>query len=177
MAQAASEADARQAEAGFRRDVLYHVKSISESYLIPDETQDTALMFVPSESIFADIHEKFEDVVQKAMRARVLIVSPSMLLLAVQVIQGLLRDVRMKEEAHKIQKEVRDLLDDVRRLGERVGKLQTHFRQANEDLTGIVTSAEKISGRGERIALVELDDPASPAVVSREPERKIGGLF
>lgn len=179
LAEAQNEQETKQAEAGFRRDVLYHVKSISESYLIADETQDTALMFVPSESIFADIHERFEDVVQKSMRARVLIVSPSMLLLAVQVIQGLLRDVRMKEEAHKIQKEVRELLDDVGRLKDRVLKLQGHFQQANDDISNILTSTSKVVRRGERITSMELDEPvALPAEPEPAPERKVlGGLF
>ena len=116
-------------------EVAYHVRAISENYLIPDETQDTAFMFVPSESIFADIHEHFDDVVQKAMRQRVVIVSPLMLMLSIQVVQSLLRDVRMREEAHKIQKEVRELLDDVGRLKDRVIALQKHFAQANGDIT------------------------------------------
>jgi DNA recombination protein RmuC len=101
-------------------------------------------MFVPSESIFADIHERFEDVVQKAMRARVVIVSPSMLMLSIQVMQGLLRDVRMREEAHTIQKEVRELLDDVGRLKDRVIALQKHFKQADNDIGDILTSTSKI---------------------------------
>lgn len=177
MGEAELEADRKQAEAGFRRDVLYHVKSIAESYLIPDETQDTALMFVPSESIFADIHERFEDVVQKSMRARVLIVSPSMLLLAVQVIQGLLRDVRMKEEAHKIQKEVRDMLDDVGRLKDRVLALQKHFAQANDDISNILTSTHKVVRRGERISTMELDEPLAIETGAGRQRRSAGELF
>ena len=108
-----SSEEVRQANAQFRTDIAVHVKAISEKYLIAGETQDTAFMFVPSESIFADIHERFEDVVQKASRARVVIVSPALLMLSVQVIQALLRDVRMREQAHLIQKEVRELLADV----------------------------------------------------------------
>ena len=83
-----------------------HIKDISEKYLIPGETQETALMFVPSESIYADLHEQFDDVVQKAYRARVMIVSPTMLMLAVQTLQTLFRDSQMREQAGLIQQEV-----------------------------------------------------------------------
>ena len=175
---AETDLDLKQAMASFRSDIGYHVKTIAENYLIPDETQDTAFMFVPSESIFADIHERFEDVVQKSMRARVVIVSPLMLMLSVQVVQSLLRDVRMREEAHKIQKEVRDLLDDVGRLKDRVISLQKHFTQANGDIGDILTSTSKIFRRGERINDLELDEPAPQLDAPVVPERKVsGGLF
>lgn len=178
MKSAQSDMDLKQAAAGFRSDISYHVKTISENYLIPDETQDTAFMFVPSESIFADIHEKFDDLVQKAMRARVVIVSPLMLMLAIQVMQGLLRDVRMREEAHKIQKEVRELLEDVGRLKDRVLKLQSHFQQANEDISNILTSTAKVVRRGQRIDELELDEPDGAIEVPLVVERKVsGGLF
>ena len=84
----------------FRRDVEVHLKAISEKYLIKGETQDTAFMFVPSESIFAEIHENFEGLIQKAHRSRVVIVSPSLLMLSIQVIQSVLKDTRMREQAH-----------------------------------------------------------------------------
>jgi DNA recombination protein RmuC len=175
---AQSEADLKQAMASFRSDIAYHVKAISENYLIPDETQDTAFMFVPSESIFADIHERFDDVVQKAMRARVVIVSPLMLMLSIQVVQSLLRDVKMREEAHRIQKEVRELLGDVGRLKDRVIGLQKHFAQANGDIGDILTSTSKIDRRGQRINDLELDDPAPELEAPAMPERKVsGGLF
>ncbi len=174
---AQNDVELKQAMAGFRTDIGYHVRTISENYLIPDETQDTAFMFVPSESIFADIHERFDDLVQKAMRQRVVIVSPLMLMLAIQVMQGLLRDVRMREEAHKIQKEVRELLDDVGRLKDRVIALQKHFAQANNDIGEILTSTSKVVRRGQRIDELELDEEpqvAAPII----PERKVsGGLF
>jgi DNA recombination protein RmuC len=174
---AQGDAELKQASASFRSDIAYHVRAISENYLIPDETQDTAFMFVPSESIFADIHEHFDDIVQKAMRQRVVIVSPLMLMLSIQVVQSLLRDVRMREEAHKIQKEVRELLDDVGRLKDRVIALQKHFAQANGDISDILTSTSKIDRRGKRIDELELDEPA-PALEAVVPERKVsGGLF
>ena len=158
IASAQNPEEARQARAGFRSDIGVHVKAISEKYLLPGETQDTAFMFVPSESIFADLHEQFEDVVQKAARARVVIVSPALLMLSIQVIQALLRDVRMREQAHLIQKEVRELLADIARLDERVNKLQSHFTQASADIGQILTSTGKISRRGERIDAMDFEE-------------------
>ncbi|MDR3472870.1 MAG: DNA recombination protein RmuC [Devosia sp.] len=146
----------RHAGAAFRSDIGVHVKAIADKYLIVGETQDTAFMFVPSESIFAELHEHFDDVVQRAARARVVIVSPSLLMLSIQVVQALLRDVRMREQAHLIQKEVAVLLDDVRRLTERTRKLQGHFAQANGDIEEILTSTGKLIRRGERIEGLDL---------------------
>jgi DNA recombination protein RmuC len=141
-----------------RNDVGVHVKDIAERYFLPGETQDLALLFVPSESIHADLHEHFDDVIQKASRARIMIVSPSLLALAIQLMQSLVRDARMREEAQVIQAEVGRLLDDVRRLGERVDKLDTHFRQAQEDVGQIKTSAGKVTSRAERIGALDFDD-------------------
>lgn len=144
------------AEAAFRRDIDVHIRAISEKYLLTGETQDTAFMFVPSESIFAEIHENFENLVQRAHRARVVIVSPSLLMLSIQVIQAVLKDARMREQAHLIQAEVVRLMQDVGRLDERVRKLQTHFMQANRDIDQILTSTDKVTRRGEKIEALEL---------------------
>ena len=151
------EARARAA-ARVRSDMLVHVKDISEKYLIPGETQDIAMLFVPAESIYADLAEHFDDVVQKAHRARVVIVSPSLLSLAIQVMQALVRDARIREEARVIQIEVQKLLEDVGRLDSRVAKLDAHFRQAQDDVAQIRVSTEKIAKRGERIEALEFDD-------------------
>ena len=148
----------KQASARVRADVGQHVKDIAERYFLPGETQDMALLFVPSEAIYADLHEHFDDVIQKAHRARVMIVSPSLLALAIQLMQSLVRDARMREEARVIQSEVGKLLDDVRRLGDRVDKLDNHFRQAQEDVSQIKTSAGKVTGRAEKIGALEFDD-------------------
>ena len=127
----------KAAEARVRADVTKHVKDIAERYLLPGETQDVALMFVPSEAIYSDIVEQFDDVVQKAHRARVVIVSPTLMMMAISVSQAILRDARMRDEAQAIQAEVGRLVSDVRMLTERAAKLETHFRQAQEDLSGI----------------------------------------
>ncbi len=160
----------KAAEGQFRRDTLKHVQDIAERYLVLGETQDTAFMFVPSESIFFDIHEHYEDIVQRAHRARVVIVSPSLLMLSIQVVMSLLRDVRMREQAHIIQQEVVRLMDDVGRLDDRVRKLDVHFKQANKDIEDILISSRKISGRGERIKAVEVED-GEPAPAQQAPAR------
>lgn len=147
----------KAAEAQFRRDTIKHVQDIAARYFLPGETLDTAFMFVPSESIFADIHERFEDVIQRAHRLRVVIVSPSLLMLSIQVVTSLLRDQRMREQAHVIQEEVGKLMEDVSRLDDRVRKLQIHFGQTGKDVEDILVSTKKITGRGDRIAAVEVD--------------------
>ena len=153
----------KAAEAQFRRDTVKHIDDIAERYFIPGETQDTAFMFVPSESIFADINERFEDIVQRAYKARVMIVSPSLLLLSVQVVMSLLRDARMREQAHVIQEEVAKMMSDVTRLDDRVRKLQAHFSQATTDIDNILTSNRKITGRGARIQALDFDGSGQSA--------------
>lgn len=169
---AKGEDERKQAAARLRQDLGRHVGSIADKYLIPGETQDLALMFVPSESIYADLHDGFDDVVQKAFRSKVVIVSPSLLMLAIQVVQQIQRDSRMREAADQIHAEVGHLMDDLKRLHERVLKLQQHFGQANEDVRQILISAEKIERRGTRIQEVEFggeDRPATDAVVIPAP--------
>ena len=148
-----------------RADVMVHVKQL-EKYLIPGETQDMALMFVPAESVYADLQEHFDDVVQRAHRARIVIVSPSLLALAIQVLQALSRDARIRDEARVIQAEVQKLVDDVARLAERVGKLDAHFRQAQEDVAQIRVSTEKIQKRGRSIEALEFEDAAKPPILA-----------
>jgi DNA recombination protein RmuC len=160
---AKSEDERKQAGARLRQDLARHVSDIAQKYLIPGETQDLALMFVPSESVYAELHDGFEDIVQKAFRAKVVIVSPSLLMLAIQVVQQIQRDARMREAADQIHAEVGHLMDDLKRLHERVLKLHQHFGQANEDVRQILISAEKIDKRGARIQEVEFGEPEEPA--------------
>ncbi len=159
------------AQRRFRTDVDTHIKAIAEKYLLAGETQDTAFMFVPSESIFADIHENFEPLVQKAHRARVVIVSPSLLMLSIQVIQSVLKDVRMREQAHLIQGEIVRLMEDVGRLDERVRKLASHFNMTQKDVEEILISTRKVTSRGGRIAELEFDDGGPGEVAGEEQPR------
>jgi DNA recombination protein RmuC len=160
---ARSDEERKFAAQRLRTDVLKHVSDIAEKYLIAGETQDTALMFVPSESVYAEIHDGFDDVIQKAYRARVVLVSPSLLMLAIQVMQQILKDARMREAADQIRTEVGRLMDDLGRLRERVLKLQQHFGQTTEDLRQIMISSEKIEKRATRIEELEFDGDTTPA--------------
>jgi DNA recombination protein RmuC len=154
----------------FRRDVETHIKAISERYFLPGETQDTAFMFVPSESVFAEIHEKHEGLVTRAHKARIVIVSPSLLMLSIQVIQSVLKDHRMREQAHLIQGEVMRLMEDVNRLDERVRKLGSHFGMVAKDVEDVLTSTGKLTRRGAKIA--DLDFEEARAVEAARPRLK-----
>ena len=169
--EAKTEDERKQAASRMRQDLTKHVDDIAAKYLIAGETQDLALMFVPSESIFAELHDGFDDIMQKAFRSRVVIVSPSLLMLAIQVVQQIQKDARMREAADEIHAEVGHLMDDLKRLHERVLKLQQHFGQANEDVRQILVSAEKIERRGARIREVEFDgeDAAADQAVIPAP--------
>ena len=183
---AAEGADMQKVAAqAFRRDIEVHIRDIAEKYLIQGETQDTAFMFVPSESVFAEIHENFEAVVQKAHRARVVIVSPSLLMLSIQVIQAILKDARMREQAHLIQGEVIRLMEDVARVDERVRRLQTHFGQASRDIDDILVSTAKVTKRGQKIEALEFAEgetevprggPAKAEAGARVADSKTGQL-
>jgi DNA recombination protein RmuC len=157
---ATGENDIRAAETRLRRDVLHHVKDIAGKYLIAGETQEPAIMFVPSESIYADLYERFEDVIQRAHRERVIIASPNILMLLIQTLQAIFKDARMREQAGVIKIEVMRLLEDVGRLKDRVLDLQRHFGQASGDLEKLGLSADKITKRGLRIEQLDVDEPA-----------------
>ena len=171
---AAENDDARkQAEQRLRRDVGHHIKEISTKYLIAGETHETAIMFVPSESIYADLYEHFEDVMQKAHRAQVVIASPNILMLLVQTMQAIFKDARMREQAGLIQGEVVRLLEDVERLSGRVYDLQRHFGQANQDIEKILVSSDKINKRGRKIEQLELQENDT-AEVEKKPKLVAG---
>jgi DNA recombination protein RmuC len=173
--EAKSEDERKAAAQRLRADIGKHVGDIAGKYLIPGETQELAFMFVPSESVYAELHDGFDDVVQKAFRAKVVIVSPSLLMIAVHVIRQIQKDARMREAADQIRDEVGHLVRDVGLLGDRVRKLQTHFNQSTEDIRQAIISIDKIEARGERIHHVELGAPASAANVipATPPLRKL----
>jgi len=166
--------EARRAAAqAFRRDLDVHIRDVSGKYLISGETQEMAFLFVPSESIFAEIHEHFEAAVQKAQRARVVIVSPSLLMLSIQVIQAVLKDQRMREQAHLIQGEVALLMEDLSRLDDRTRKLQAHFLAAQKDVEQIITSTDKLNRRGAKIGAMELEAPAEAEAAHDMPQAQV----
>jgi DNA recombination protein RmuC len=170
LKQARGEAELKAAEARLRSDVQKHVKDISEKYLIAGETHESAIMFVPSESVYADLYERFEDVIQKAHRSRVIIASPNILMLLIQTMQAIFKDARMREQAGLIQLEVTRLLEDVSRIKERVGDLQRHFGMASADLEKLGVSADKVVKRGLRIESLDLAEQSS---VSETPKPRL----
>lgn len=157
--------EARKAAAArVRGDLMKHVNDVAERYLVPGQTQDIALIFVPSESVYAEIHTGFDAVIQQAYRARVVLVSPSLLMLAVQVVQAIAKDARMRAEADRIRAEVGALVQDVSRLRERVGELSRHFGMVGDDVAKVLISADKIARRGLRLEQLDFDaDGPEPA--------------
>ena len=162
---ARSDEERKFATQRLRADVMKHVTDIADKYLIPGETQDTALMFVPSESVYAEIHDGFDDVIQKAYRARVVLVSPSLLMLAIQVMQQILKDAQMRDAADQVRTEVMNMMGDVERLRDRVSKLGSHFDQVSEDVRQVLISVNKIGKRAAKIEELDFskDEPAADA--------------
>jgi DNA recombination protein RmuC len=164
--EAKSEDERKTAAQRLRTDVSKHIADIAEKYLIPGETYEVALMFVPSESLYAELYEGFDDLFQRAHRARVMIVSPALLALAIQMVQQIQKDARMREAADQIRDEVARLVKDVSLLGDRVRKLQNHFNQASEDIRLAIVSVDKIEAHGDRIREVELETDAENVVAA-----------
>jgi DNA recombination protein RmuC len=163
----------KAAESRLRGDMAKHVKDIAEKYLLSGETHETAILFVPSESIYAELHEYFDDIVQKAHRSRVILASPNVLMLLVQTMQALFKDVAMRDQAHVIKAEVAKLIEDVGRLKERASDLRRHFDMANSDLEKLGTSADRITKRGAKIESVDLDDKPTGDVLSAPRPRLV----
>lgn len=155
---AETETEKAQAGRGFSAAVLKHIKDIAERYILAGETSESALMFLPSEAVYAELHANFRNVVEEGFRRRVWIVSPTTLMATLNTVRAILRDVHMREQADVIQTEVHKLLIDVSRLDDRVGKLKTHFNQAQKDIGDIEVSSGKIVRRGARIEDLQLGD-------------------
>jgi DNA recombination protein RmuC len=170
--EAATDEERKQAAARIKQDITKHISDIADKYLVPGETQDIALMFIPSESLYADLHERFDDLVQRARRARVMIVSPNMTVLAVQLVRQIRKDAEMQEAADTIRREVGLMMKDVGLLGERVRKLQSHFGQTTKDIEDILTSTGRIEKRGARIEDLEFGDPPGAEIIPA-PIRKL----
>ena len=143
----------------FATDVLTHVRHIAERYIVPGETAESALMFLPSEAVYAELHANLGDIVQQSYGHRVWIVSPTTLMATLNTVRAVLKDVHMREQAGVIQKEVMTILEDLGRLDHRVENLEKHFSMAEKDLREIRISADKVARRGERIGELEFEDP------------------
>lgn len=155
---AQNEREKSDAERFFRASVIKHIKDISEKYIVNGETAESALMFLPSEAIYAELHANFVDVVETSYKAKVWIVSPTTLMATLNTVRAILKDAYMREQAGVIQKEVGLLIDDVSRLDERIDNLGRHFKQANDDIDSIKISSSKISKRIEKIEAIEVGE-------------------
>ena len=134
-----------------RTAVKKHIKDISEKYIIEGETADGALMFLPSEAVYAELHANFSELVREGFSARVWIVSPTTCMATLNTMRAILKDARMREQAGAIRRELGLLYQDVDRLGTRVENLDRHFAQAAKDVTEIKISADKASKRARRL--------------------------
>ena len=168
LVDAESDRDRNQARKSLATDVLKHVSDISEKYIVPGETAESALLFLPSEAVYAELHANLPEVVEKSWKSKVWVVSPTTLMATLNTIRAILKDSQMREQAHVIQREIMVLLQDVGRLDGRVGKLENHFRQAEDDLRQIRVSTEKITKRGNKIEEIELEVEASQSIIGKE---------
>ena len=153
----AEERDARRnLESAFKK----HISDIRDRYIVPGETSDWAVMFLPSESLFAELHASFPKTVEYAFESRIGIASPSTTMALLNTIRGVLRDADFRTNANLIQVELGHLMQDLNRLDTRVSNLQRHFAQADKDLRDIETSSRKIQSRAEKIREVEVGSDA-----------------
>jgi DNA recombination protein RmuC len=173
----ANDVDRALAQKQFRADVRKHVDDIARKYIVQGHTSDGAVMFVPAEAVFAEIHAYHAEVVDYANAKRVWIVSPTTLMAVLNTARAVLKDVETRKQVHVIKEALARLGQDFRRFDERMKKLADHIRQAHQDAEDVQTSSRKISQQFQRIEAAELDEPpAEPAKVVRLPEeRKPGG--
>jgi len=164
----------KQAAAAMRTDIKKHVNDIANKYIVPGETTDTALLFLPSEAIYADLHGHFPDLIEMAFRKRVMIVSPTTFMAALHTISSLMKDARMREQASLIQREVGRMMDDVRRLEDRAKKLDNRFKLTEQAVDDILKSTTGIARHAERISAVDVtpklpatDEPALRLVTTK----------
>ncbi|MES9966207.1 MAG: DNA recombination protein RmuC [Sedimenticola sp.] len=162
------ELDRARAGNQFRQDIRKHIHDISGKYIIPGETSDGAVMFIPSESIFAEIHGHYPELVEEAHQRRVWLVSPTTMMAILTTARAVLKDAATREQVHVIQKHLNLLSKDFGRFQERMDKLSRHIGQAHKDVEEVNISARKISDRFGQIEKVELDELSDGSIVARE---------
>ena len=168
LRRAKTEGELTEAARGMRTAVRKHIKDISEKYIIEGETADGALMFLPSEAVYAELHANFAEVVRDGFAARVWIVSPTTCMATLNTMRAILKDARMREQAGAIRRELGLLFADVERLGARVDNLDRHFTQAAKDVAEIKISADKAGRRARRLDNFDFEELApetDPAIV------------
>ena len=158
------DADRTAAERQFRQDIKKHIKDIAAKYIIPGETSDGAMMFIPAEAVFAEIHAHYPDLVEEAQRARVWLTSPTTMMAVLTTSRAVLKDAATREQVHKIQEHLVVLSDDFGRFTDRMNKLANHIRLAHEDAGQVQTSARKITSRFGKIEQVELTETSTDSL-------------
>ncbi len=154
--------------------VRKHIKDIAERYIIEGETADGAIMFLPSEAVYAELHARLPDVVRAGFDARVWIVSPTTCMATLNTMRAILKDARMREQAGEIRKALRLLHRDVEIIGEKAGKLEIHLRQAGDDVSGVLTAATRAGKRADRLDNFDFEElapetaDASPLIPPKE---------
>ena len=169
---ASTDWEVSEARKALRTSVKKHIKDISEKYILERETADGALMFLPSEAVYAELHANFSDVVQEGFRARVWIVSPTTCMATLNTMRAILKDARMREQTGAIRRELGLLYQDVDRLGTRVENLDRHFGQAAKDLSEIKISADKAGRRARRLDNFDFEELANTSDPSPIPLKK-----
>lgn len=162
------DADRTAAERQFRQDIKKHIKDIASKYIIPGETSDGAVMFIPAESVFAEIHGHCPELVEEAQRARVWMVSPTTMMAVLTTARAVLKDEATRRQVHIIQEHLVALAQDFGRFQKRMDELARHIKQAHSDVEEVQTSAKKITGRFHKIEKVELSGDTA-ALLSDEP--------
>ena len=157
---AGTQAELAEAARMMRTALRSHIRAISEKYIIDGETADGALMFLPSEAVYAELHANFSDIVREGFAARVWIVSPTTCMATLNTMRAILKDARMREQAGAIRKELGMLHKDVDRLGDRVANLDRHFGQAAKDISEIKISADKAGRRAQRLDNFDFEELA-----------------
>ena len=168
-----AETDRVRAARQFRQDIRKHIRDISEKYLVPGETADGAVMFLPAEAIFAEIHAHYPELVEEAQRARVWLVSPTTLMAVLTTARAVLKDEATRRQVHIIQDHLRKLSEDFGRFQQRMDKLAVHIRKAHEDVDQVNTSARKISSRFEDIDEVQLPKPEEDEVDEADKQPRV----
>jgi DNA recombination protein RmuC len=153
----------------FKQDLQKHIKDIAEKYIIPNETADSALMFIPAEAIFAEIHAALPDIVTLSQKQRVWIVSPTTLMAVLTTARAVLKDDATRKQVHIIQQHLNALANDFQRFEKRMDKLSKHIDQAQQDVTEVNTSAKKIAQRFHKIESVDLENTLLPVNLTKEP--------
>lgn len=156
-----AESDRIASERQFKQDIKKHIQDISSKYIIPGETSDGAMMFIPAEAIFAEIHGHHPDLVEHAQKNRVWMVSPTTMMAILTTARAVLKDEATRQQVHIIQEHLGFLAKDFGRFEERMNNLATHIRQASNDVDDVHKSAQKITSRFSKIEKVELGSLAS----------------